>query len=239
MDLETSLKEFGLSSKEARVYLAAIELGESSVLKITKKADIKRPTTYIVLESLIGKGLISRTPRGAATLYLAEDPEILITTLKDRTAKLQNVLPELKSIYNKKVGKPKICFYEGKNNIKQVWLNDVFKHDKIDFISSITDLFNKYPDMMEVYLELAGEKILTRELVTRQPNDLEYAKKYTTTKQQIKILPKDYEYSMDITIFKDKVFLVSIKDDFAVLIESSEVYKSFQSLYNLAWKSSE
>ncbi|MBU2235559.1 helix-turn-helix domain-containing protein, partial [Patescibacteria group bacterium] len=47
MNLETSLIQFGLNSKEASVYLAALELGGSPVLKIAKKAELKRPTVYL------------------------------------------------------------------------------------------------------------------------------------------------------------------------------------------------
>ena len=39
---ENELQQLGLSEKEAKVYLASLELGSTSVLEISKKAGLKR-----------------------------------------------------------------------------------------------------------------------------------------------------------------------------------------------------
>ena len=52
MALETELKKLNFSDKEARVYLALLELGEAPVQKIAEKAKVNRATTYVILESL-------------------------------------------------------------------------------------------------------------------------------------------------------------------------------------------
>ena len=48
----TELEKTGLTENEAKVYLAALELGETTVIRLAKKAGIKRPTTYLVVDSL-------------------------------------------------------------------------------------------------------------------------------------------------------------------------------------------
>ena len=58
------LQELGLSEKEARVYLALFELGPSVVSGLAKKAGINRSTTYVILETLAKRGLVS-VPRAA------------------------------------------------------------------------------------------------------------------------------------------------------------------------------
>jgi len=55
----TQLKHIGLSNNEAKVYLAMLELGPSPVLDIAAKAAINRPTTYVQIELLKKKGLVS------------------------------------------------------------------------------------------------------------------------------------------------------------------------------------
>ena len=75
MEISEKLKEFGLNNKETDVYLACLELGESSVNEIAIKSNIKRTTIYDILESLIKKGLISQTQRGSKRKFFAEEPE--------------------------------------------------------------------------------------------------------------------------------------------------------------------
>ena len=57
------LERVGLKGKEASVYLALLELGTASVESIAKKAGTKRPTTYLVLDDLQNRGLVSIVPQ--------------------------------------------------------------------------------------------------------------------------------------------------------------------------------
>lgn len=41
--LERVLEKFGLSEKEAKIYLATLELGQATVQQIAKKAGLVRP----------------------------------------------------------------------------------------------------------------------------------------------------------------------------------------------------
>ena len=59
-DLIQELGHLGLSEKEAAVYLASLELGPAPVQDISHKAKVNRATTYVMIESLMGRGLISR-----------------------------------------------------------------------------------------------------------------------------------------------------------------------------------
>ena len=47
-----TLISVGFSEKEAAVYLALLELEVAGVTEIAKKSNIKRSSTYVVLESL-------------------------------------------------------------------------------------------------------------------------------------------------------------------------------------------
>lgn len=53
-----NLTEFGLSDKEARIYLALLELEIATAFDTAKHAGINRSSTYVVLESLKKKGLV-------------------------------------------------------------------------------------------------------------------------------------------------------------------------------------
>src|SRR3990172_512112 len=103
------LEKLGFSEKEAKVYLAALELGEDSVQNIAKKAGINRATTYVILEKLMASGLISTYEKGKKTFIVAEDPKELLQILEEekqevlnREKDLKSNLSQLAAIYNRK-----------------------------------------------------------------------------------------------------------------------------------------
>ncbi len=101
MDLGRILIDLGLTDKEAKIYLAVLELNESVPGIISRKANVKRPTTYVLLENLIKKGLITTITRNKVIHYQAVDPKILLQTEKTKIERLETVLPELINIKNK------------------------------------------------------------------------------------------------------------------------------------------
>ena len=121
MEIKVTLEQLGLTGKRADIYLAALELGSSTVLEIAKKAALKRTTCYDVLLDLQEKGYIFETIKGKKRLFLAEDPEKIQKMLQAKESLFSEILPQLKSIYNIKGTKPKIRFYEGKVGLREVY----------------------------------------------------------------------------------------------------------------------
>lgn len=85
--INLELRKLGLKEKEVNVYLAALELGFSSVQNIAKKAGISRPTAYEIIKELIGKGLMKEirrqgTTQGERTFFAAESPDNLLGLLR-------------------------------------------------------------------------------------------------------------------------------------------------------------
>ena len=70
-NLEIELQRVGLDERQAKVYLAALELGPSPVQKIAQRAGIPRATVYLVLNDLQGKGLITTYDEGKKTFFVA------------------------------------------------------------------------------------------------------------------------------------------------------------------------
>ena len=44
------LEEFGLSEKEAKVYMASLEIGEATADQIAKHSGVNRSTTYVQIQ---------------------------------------------------------------------------------------------------------------------------------------------------------------------------------------------
>ena len=124
-ELAEKLEHFGLREKEAKVYLASLFLGPSSVQKIAQEAGINRATTYVVLDSLAENGLISQSHEGKKTVFVAEEPQAIEKLLErqqrqiaDNHRALRELLPRLDEISRvAKPGAPVVRFYKGVEGI--------------------------------------------------------------------------------------------------------------------------
>ena len=121
MELEKVLENFGLNEKQAKVYLALLQLGQAGVTAVAEKAGTKRPTTYLILEELRQMGLASKLPRKDNVIYIPESPEKILEEQTHREALIKNKLAELMAMYNTKLEKPKVKFYQGEKAVRELY----------------------------------------------------------------------------------------------------------------------
>lgn len=240
------LKNYGLSDKEARVYLALLELGSDSVSNIAFKAKINRTTAYDILEYLVKDGLISYVGDKKTKHYAIENPELLVNYLdnksreykyKAREAK-KDVLPELKALFNKNPKKPRVKYYEGEEGIISLYEDSLTSKTEILSWSDIAvtryfaeDYFVRY------YRRRAKRNVFIKAIVKDSQLARDYKKQDKELCREIRIVPeKEMAMVPECYIYDDKVFFVSIKDKFGVLIESQDIADAQRKLYNLAWE---
>lgn len=240
MENETRvLVALGLSNQEALVYLAALELGFSSISDIAKKAGIKRPTAYYIIEELIKKHLMSRAPKGRRTFYLAESPHKLLDNIREQEKNLVTALPHFEALQNSAPNKPKIRFYEGKEGIRSIY-NKIFKtHKKIFAIVSM-EKFSKIfspKENAEFFNLLRQEGGQMYDLLENSEEARAHAKTaYRKRIGHVKYLPKDFKIGTDTLVVGNKVALVSFSSMIGILIENEEVAETQKQLFEFMWK---
>lgn len=242
MEIHDILREVGLNEKEAKVYFALLELGTSSVHPISTMAGIKRPTTYLILEDLQRKGLVSTVPRATKALYTAESPEKIIQDLAKKQELLKRFMPNMLALYNTKKDKPQVLLFEGKEGLAQVY-DKVFASPEVLFFSTVRDVFAMFPDMPKTLKrKVLAKELKVRELLTQTPADLEYVSWLKQNEYyQSRFAPKSFpEFLTDSAIFGNSIAFFSFKPAvFVVQIESREISQSLKVLFDLAWAASE
>ncbi len=234
---EKILTDMGLSRAEAKVYLAVLELGIDSVLNISKKAGVKRPTCYLVLDDLTHKGYVSKIEKKSTTLYAAEKPSIILNKYKEKIDNFKDLLPFYEAKFNRGT-KPKIKFYEGKKQLWDVYTKILFPADEIYFFGTdIEKIYASFPDMVNDWIEKFIRKYKnSKEIISYNKKGIEYAKNEGTLRP-IKIMPPDLPVFADSVITEDKLFIVSLDNLFGVLIESEDLAKTYKNFFLLAWRS--
>jgi len=126
MDI-TILKKLGLDDKEVKIYLKLLEYGTISVRGLAEISTLNRGTTYDILKRLQEIGLVSYYYQEKKQRFVAEEPEKLLEILKKREQEIKEVkngildiIPELKSIQDKKDLKPVSKLYENRAGIKTI-----------------------------------------------------------------------------------------------------------------------
>lgn len=242
MEIEQVLEKVGLSEKEALVYKAVLELGRGSASSIAYRAGVKRPTTYIILDELRKRGLILVMPRAKKNIYIAESPKKLESILQEKEDVLRQSLPELLALYNIKPEKPVIKYYEGKEQIFEIY-DEILKAKEVWFFGSVKEIVAIFPEYFEKFNKEAEERGLKiKEIIGTGAEDIEYFKQYSESgRHQIRFLPKESEFifKTDHAIWGNKIAIFSYQFMFGVVIEGQDVADTYRALFNLAWQSAE
>ncbi len=241
MEISDVLNQTGLNQKQAGVYLALLELGTASVQLIAAKAGLKRPTTYLILDELQQKGIVSIIPRAKKALYTAESPEKLIYDLRKKEELLKSTMPNLLALFNAKKEKPNVQLFEGKEGVKQIY-QKIYSANEVWFFGTPADALKVDPETLVQFLKRAQEINLTvRDVMGYSKENLEYAKIATKDKNyQARFLPNEKNFLTDNAIFGDTVVFFSFRPTiFAVSITSKEISHAIKILFEFAWESAE
>ncbi|MEK7126738.1 MAG: helix-turn-helix domain-containing protein [Patescibacteria group bacterium] len=149
MDLTQTLKNIGLSEKEAKIYLSLLELQEALPSTIARKANVKRPTTYVVLEQLQKRGLVGYIKKGRLLYFRAQNPHSLIEDQHDKYQTLEKSLPELLQLHEKYTATPQMSVYEGKEGLIKIMEDTLTAKTELlcwaDVTLAVTSLKDYYP----------------------------------------------------------------------------------------------
>lgn len=234
------LEQVGLSQKQAIVYMALLELGESSVLRIAQKTSIKRPTVYVTLEALLERGLVERIPKGGKSAYQAFDPEVVLKSFRERVDALDQAIPELRAMMAGSPRKPRVRVYEGKKSILRFYESEIFSGKNILALVNIRELraiFSRDELNGMLYIMKAGGGNI-REL-TDQSRE---ADEYLIEKNRLelggsKFLPSGFSLGIDLLMYGDTVAMISPKNLMAVVIEDRAISASQKQFFEFVWKS--
>ena len=119
-------EEIGLSPSEAKIYeilLASKEVGASD---ISLKAKVHRRNVYDALNRLVDKGLVFRVFQKGENQFRAVAPEKLAEVLREKDQRLANVMPQLRSMYNREPLKEAAYIYKGREGYKN-YLQDMIR----------------------------------------------------------------------------------------------------------------
>jgi len=236
-----SLEKLGLKDKEQDIYFAALQLGKATANSIAYRANIKRPTTYDILERLKKDNFVFETKENNKRIFVANSPDKLISNLDEQKRDLQSDLPMLKSIYNLKAARPKIAYFEGLDGIKHLFEDTLTVLNKGDEILAYVtrDTAEALPKYIEDYVARRVKKgIKLRGIYEDVPILRPYLTKNKEQLRTTKLVdPKKFLIKNEINIYANKIIINTYKPEpFGVLIESAEIADTQKAIFEMAWQ---
>lgn len=240
------LQDVGLSEKEAKVYLAALEIGRATADQLAKQAKIVRSTTYVQLESLMKMGLMSTYEEGKKTYFAPESPEYLkrIFELKKKEfevkeKELYDFLPGLLQKFEGAGERPGVRFFNGKEGVATMRANllqlpkdtifyFIYNHD------ALSQVFDEQ-ERSEYAKKRAATGIQLKSIYTRKEGPFSPSDIVPNTERRF-IPYEKLPIHGDFYIYNDTVVMLGLqKKIFAAVIESKEIAQSLRSIFFLLW----
>ncbi len=236
------LQRIGLDENEAEVYLSLLPLKMARVTMISKAAKQSRTNTYLILRSLVSKGLASEIERGNIIHFLAESPSRLVELVEQREREMRDIkplissaVPFLSAMTGSLIGEPRVTMLKGLQGIRQTY-RDLLSQDFVGIFNAqaMFDAFGKniVADMFGKDRELHGRDLLVS-------ND--GAKRYVREIGEqdgydIRLLPDAMAFTCDMIIAGDTVALFAYDDEKTIVrIENANIAEAMRAWHAALW----
>ncbi|PIR04312.1 MAG: hypothetical protein COV59_01610 [Candidatus Magasanikbacteria bacterium CG11_big_fil_rev_8_21_14_0_20_39_34] len=251
----SQLQKTGLSEKEAWVYSALYDLGGAYPSKVAEYSGLNRSTVYALLERLCIKGLVTELEKKKKIFYQLENPQKLIRYAQGRVRmanegvdQAQKLIPELEGLFSLTPNKPKVIFYEGKDEIIQVYDDHIAgkKNYEMYGFSNVENLISFLPKgyLREYVKKKEKYGITSKGIVPNTKISSDYAKneyRHVGKKiwPQLRFIEKNsFPFSAELTVYdRNRVSMVNFdaRGLIGVIIEDSTIHGMMKMLFELAW----
>lgn len=239
MPLTSILTSFGLTEKQANVYLALLELSRALPSTIARKSGLKRPTVYVILEQLQEKGLVGHLKRGKSLYFTPIDPQALVEDQKRKLQVLTDHLPDLINLQHKYEVTPQMTVLEGVEGIIRTMEDTLTCSGEILCWSNadlaVNTLLKEYhPAYLKKKIK---RKIWTKCLFLDDEVGRGFKERSESELREVYLIPKDkFFFENEINIYDDKMSIISHKDNVGVIVQNQAIADTQRAVFNFAFE---
>ena len=245
--IQDILEKIGLTRNEIKVYIALLDLGESSVGGIIKKSGVASSKVYELLDKLMEKGLVSTHIEANTKHFKAVNPlrikeyiETKIKEFKEEEKDLDNLLPSLVSRFESKKKETEVELFKGYKGVRTAFYDMIRALKKGDEFLVIgggdTPSANENTKLFfeQMHKKRAEKGIILRIIFSesrRKSYKLMRAFKHTIAR----FLP--YGTPSTINIYDDTtILLVMSPSPAAIRIKDKQITESYRRYFDQMWK---
>ena len=245
------LKEIGLTDSEINVYLALLDLGDSTRGNIVNKSGIAGSKVYEILERLQAKGLVSIYLQKKIKHFKPTNPKNILSYLEEKKIAIQQmeteaagILPMLLAKFDSSKEEQEVELLTGLKGMELVFKEQVERMNKGETAYVIGGTRAQEKPEVIAYFEKLHRMRKAKGLITKLLyNESERGKLDRRYKElgfkdtTIRFLP--HVSPVAINIYQDRTFVIIFGKQISTInIKSQDVANSFMEYFNILWKQS-
>lgn len=241
------LNDFGLSNKEAKVYLGLLELGTATAFEIAGRSEVNRSSTYVVLEALSKRGLVGLSGDKKVRRYTAVSPEAIAQIARAQVKKhdelannINEILPNLNALNKNIVQKPKVRVFDGLEGLVSALLECLESKEKVlRVFSSGENLMRLVPEYLRLWAKKGAELgIEIRGIYVNCKSTRDMVNICNIPYKVVYVTQKDYPALVDMIIFDAKVgyLIVEGKTITSIFVEAMEIGSVMRGVFDMAFE---
>ncbi|MCF7865481.1 MAG: helix-turn-helix domain-containing protein [Candidatus Pacebacteria bacterium] len=232
-----SLIQYGLTERQAKVYMVCLEFGVASIQQISKRLQVARSSCEATLGQLQAKGFISVHKNKTVRKYSPEDPKHVLKSAEQKVKALSSSLPDLTGIFLKNRTIPSVRMYEGKNGLWSV-LEEILSEAKILYgFGSADALFDTIGETFpEFRRQRIQKKILIKIILKDSVKARQRQEAGPSELRDVRIIKDTGNFASLMFMWNSKIASFSLGDEIvAVIIESKEIAEGQMAMFNFTW----
>ncbi len=246
--MDKILPELGLSQSEIKVYLALLDLGDSTRSDIVNKSGIAGSKVYDILEKLKEKGLISIYIQNKIKHFKPVNPKQILNYVEEKKDEINKIEQDVKSIlptlllkFTSSAKEQEVELLNGLKGLGILFREqvDILKTGETCYVIGGTKATEEEPTVaffQKIHTLREEKKIKTKMLYNlRQMSTTE--KFYSSQKYpHTKIRYIKHTSPVAINVYKDRTVIIIFSGTItAIHIKSEDVAQSFKEYFELLW----
>ncbi|MBT4856630.1 hypothetical protein HON52_00380 [Candidatus Uhrbacteria bacterium] len=252
MNITDLIVQLGISTPQGETFLALRQFPEGvSIVDLSKKMAVARPTLYGHLGALIDHGLASPIVTRHGKLFIAESTDRIQELFDERIQQLVESKNSFASLAKKipkiEYYKPRFSVFESTESAERIFRDILRSREKETYwLWPVEEMIGAIPEsvLAAFHKERIARGIWLNVLwphgQTEQGRDYSFLKGTPTQKtflRRARTLPKDLQQHIGYGIYGNRVaFLSARREHYGLIVESAELHQTLKSQFDYFWK---
>ena len=242
MHIGTVIEQLGYPKSQVRIYLAALDIGESTITDLAAKVKMPRTSVQSIIEDMHQRGLMNCYLKKRRKVWVAENPDKLMIKLREAEAALKTVMPELQAKRFAHGGRPRVRIYTGADQIKFVMEEILAAQRNVLGLVDWDDWRTLVGgDFMDDFIERRIQHFLKMRLLAPK-TELSLQLKARDEKQfrSTRFLPSGADIKTSQFIYGNTLAIISLnkRKPVAIVMEDPDVVYTATLLFESLWRQS-
>ncbi len=243
------LLETGLNESQAKAYAALLEAESLTPPQLAATIGVARTNAYELMDQLLDMDLIAKHEQGSKLAYSAKSPVALKQLLlkqqisvREKSHKLDGILPELLSTYRLVKDQPGVLYLEGETGLTTLFDDIIRQNDELLIFPSARDRDNpEIAAAIDTQIErqiAAGVKVRTLYPTT---NKLDVATVASLAKRQVSVRYINRpDLPAQVMIYGGNVAFSTFGQSMVTtIITNTEIAQTMRLMFEALWEGAE